>query len=70
MKTLTVLLLAAAVLACLSLSGCVSESAILKNPQGQSYRCYARGYGVVSSMMAKAAFEDCMAEAAAKGYQQ
>ena len=57
-----ILLLAAALL------GCTTPRAVLVNDKGEYLTCAATGAGIISGMVAQSRFDDCMADAKAKGY--
>lgn len=54
----------------LMLSGCVSESAMLKNPQGQVVQCNNMGWGWIGAPVAMVQHADCMKKAHAAGYSE
>ena len=53
-----------------SLTGCVSESTMLQNPQGQQLKCSGWGFGVIGVPVALAEHADCMKKAHAAGYSE
>ncbi len=50
------------------LTGCVSESTMLQNAQGQQLKCSGWGFGVIGVPVALAEHADCMKKAHAAGY--
>lgn len=50
------------------LGGCVSESTVLRNPEGKTYNCDAWGFGVIGAPVAMAQHSDCVNKAHAAGY--
>lgn len=52
----------------LSLSGCVSQRAVLVNERGEQLTCEAYGYGLFASMLASDKQEQCVADAGNRGY--
>jgi hypothetical protein len=51
-----------------ALFGCASPRSVLVNDKGEYLTCAATGAGIISSMAAQSRFEDCLADAKAKGY--
>ena len=52
----------------LFLSGCVSESTVLRNSDGKTFNCNAWGFGVIGAPVAMAEHSDCINKAHAAGY--
>jgi hypothetical protein len=53
----------------LMLSGCVSETATLRNPDtGDVRQCRAAGFGVIGAPVAMAVQSDCVKQLRAQGY--
>lgn len=52
----------------LSLAACVNLDTTTKNAQGNTYRCFARGGGIIGSSLAQSAYDDCMKRAEEKGF--
>lgn len=50
------------------LSACVSQSAVLVNPQGQIVSCKNFGWGWIGAPVAMASQHDCVKKAKAAGY--
>lgn len=55
---------------CLLLSGCVSETSVLRNQAGQTVDCSQWGFGLIGAPVAMAAHSDCMKKAQAAGYSE
>lgn len=55
---------------CFLLGACATSTTTLTNDKGEKYRCDARGYGIVTLIIAKHMFEKCKAEARAAGYKE
>jgi hypothetical protein len=53
-----------------SLVGCVSQSTMLQNSQGQQVKCAGWGFGVIGVPVALATHADCMKKAHAAGYSE
>jgi hypothetical protein len=51
-----------------TLSACVSPSATLSNSTGQTMKCSAFGFGLITGEMAKSRFNNCVENAQSKGY--
>lgn len=54
----------------LALSGCVSQSTMLANPDGKTTQCANWGFGLIGAPIAVAAQADCMKKAHAAGYSE
>lgn len=52
------------------LSGCVSQSTMLRNDKGQTVQCKGWGFGVIGAPIALAEHADCMKKAHAAGYSE
>lgn len=53
-----------------ALSGCVSESTILRNPQGQTQRCENWGFGLIGAPVAMSAQAACVKHAREAGFSE
>lgn len=51
-----------------ALASCANPRAVLVNDKGEYLSCAASGIGIISSTAAQSRFDDCMADAKAKGY--
>ena len=51
-----------------ALASCANPRAVLVNDKGEYLSCAASGAGIIGSMAAQSRFDDCMADAKAKGY--
>jgi hypothetical protein len=50
------------------LAGCATEGAVLVNDRGEELTCEARGYGFGGSLATPYKLDECVAEAAKRGY--
>lgn len=53
-----------------ALSACVSESTVLRNPQGQTQRCENWGFGLIGAPVAMSAQEACVKRAHEAGFSE
>jgi hypothetical protein len=51
-----------------ALASCANPRAVLVNDKGEYLSCAASGAGIIGSTVAQSRFDDCMADAKAKGY--
>jgi len=51
-----------------SLAACTNYSSTLTSPNGRVTTCSSSGFGLVSTIMAHSAYEDCVNAARANGY--
>ncbi|USH03648.1 hypothetical protein K6Q96_06540 [Grimontia kaedaensis] len=51
-------------------SGCTSYSTTLANEKGHTTDCHASGFGLISSMVAKSSYDECVKNAHARGFDE
>ncbi|WP_175950767.1 hypothetical protein [Burkholderia sp. BCC0405] len=55
-------------LACAMLGACVSPTATLSNSSGQKIVCSSAGFGLITGMLAKTQYNNCVEAAEKAGY--